>query len=252
MLFHEFLAFFAFIAVFGYFLPAGQLYFRYRIRLAGKVESQRIQPRNPASGQVAREIKLSLVTIAIFAAMSTGLFELYKAGKTSIYTHFHDYPLYYLPASLVISLFIHDAYFYWLHRFMHWKRVFKYLHLGHHRSVCPTPFAIYAFQPPEAVLQFCGVSALVIFLPMHPIVLLGFLWYDTLINTAGHTGYEMVPQAVSRNWFYTGFNTVTHHDTHHTNMKVNFGAFFNIWDRWMGTFLDEQTPPVGETQVAKH
>ena len=88
MLFLEFLAFFAFIAIFGYFLPAGQLYFRYRIRLAGKVEPQRIQPRDPASGQVAREIKLSLVTIAIFAAMSTGLFELYKAGKTSIYTHF--------------------------------------------------------------------------------------------------------------------------------------------------------------------
>jgi sterol desaturase/sphingolipid hydroxylase (fatty acid hydroxylase superfamily) len=34
-------------------------------------------------------------------------------------------------------------------------------------------------------------------------------------------------------------------------MKVNFGAFFNIWDRWMGTFLDEQTPPV-ETQIGKH
>jgi sterol desaturase/sphingolipid hydroxylase (fatty acid hydroxylase superfamily) len=191
------------------------------------------------------------VTILIFAAMSTGLFEMYKAGHTSIYRNLRAYPLYYLPASLVISLFIHDAYFYWLHRFMHWRPVFKYLHLGHHLSVSPTPFAIFAFQPLEAVLQFCGVSGLVIFLPMHPIVLLGFLWYDTIINTSGHTGYEMVPKSVSRNWLYTGFNTVTHHDTHHTNMRVNFGAFFNIWDRWMGTFLDAKTPADQEPSTAQ-
>jgi sterol desaturase/sphingolipid hydroxylase (fatty acid hydroxylase superfamily) len=34
------------------------------------------------------------------------------------------------------------------------------------------------------------------------------------------------------------FNTVTHHDAHHTNTQVNFGVFFNVWDRWMGTFSE--------------
>jgi sterol desaturase/sphingolipid hydroxylase (fatty acid hydroxylase superfamily) len=52
----------------------------------------------------------------------------------------------------------------------------------------------------------------------------------------------MVPKPVSNCWLYSGFNTVTHHDTHHTNIKLNFGAFFNIWDRWMGTFADTKTP----------
>ena len=29
-------------------------------------------------------------------------------------------------------------------------------------------------------------------------------------------------------------------------MRYNYGAFFNVWDRWMGTFLDNDTtePPI--------
>ncbi|HEY2826185.1 MAG TPA: sterol desaturase family protein, partial [Pirellulales bacterium] len=65
---------------------------------------------------------------------------------------------------------------------------------------------------------------------------------DTLVNTAGHTGYEIVPKPVSQNWFFKFFNTVTHHDAHHTNVHVNYGSFFNLWDRWMGTFEDDVTP----------
>jgi sterol desaturase/sphingolipid hydroxylase (fatty acid hydroxylase superfamily) len=239
----EFACFFSFILVLGYLLPAGQSYFRYHIRRIKRLQPYRIQERRPAPGQVGREIRLSLITIAIFGLMSAGLFELYKAGKTSVYRNIHDYPLYYLPASFFLALFIHDTYFYWMHRFMHWKPVFKFTHVGHHRSISPTPWAIFAFQPTEAVIQFCGIVGIVMLLPIHPFALLAFLWYDTIINTAGHTGYELVPKAVSKSWFYRGFNTVTHHDTHHTNMRANFGAFFNIWDRWMGTFVDDSTPP---------
>src|SRR5262249_5267239 len=84
--------------------------------------------------------------------------------------------------------------------------------------------------------------ALVIFMPLHPLVLFGFLWWDTIVNTAGHTGYEVVPKVVSRRPVMKFFNTVTHHDHHHTNMKANFGSFFNMWDRLMGTFMDDEAP----------
>jgi Delta7-sterol 5-desaturase len=239
MLMLEFVGLFAFILVFGYFLPAGQFYYRYNLGRSPEVESQRIQERLPVCGQIAREVKLSLVSIAIFAAMSTILLELYKAGKTSIYPHIHDYPLWYLPVSFCLCVFLDDTYFYWTHRFMHWRPVFKYFHMAHHRSITPTPWAIFAFNPLEAMLQSVGIMLLVLYLPMRPLILLAFLSYDTLVNTAGHTGYEVVPQVISKNWFFKYFNTVTHHDAHHTNVRVNYGAFFNLWDRWMGTFQDD-------------
>ncbi len=231
MFFLEFFGFFAFILVLGYLWPAGQFYFRYHIRnLPGKEEARIQHDRRPGRGQIRREIRLSLITIAIFAFGSTIVFQMYQAGWTNIYRNIHAYPLYYLPISFLLCLVLHDTYFYWSHRFMHWRPVFKYFHLAHHRSVTPTPWAIFAFSPLEAITQFIGFGAIVVLLPLHPIALFAFLWWDTMVNTAGHTGFELVPKFISRSWFYKGFNTVTHHDTHHTNMKKNFGSFFNVWD----------------------
>jgi sterol desaturase/sphingolipid hydroxylase (fatty acid hydroxylase superfamily) len=237
----QFVCIFLIILVFGYILPAGQLYVRYHVLRKPENEERRIQERRPTRAQTWREIRFSLLSIAIFAVMGTGLFHLWRAGWTAIYTNIREYPLWYLPVSFLLSLFVFDTYFYWLHRFMHWRPVFPYAHREHHRSVSPTPWAIYSFQPLEAILQFLGIMLLVVFLPMHPLILLAFLSVDTFVNAAGHTGYELVPDSLSKLPLLRTFNTVTHHDAHHTNTRVNFGAFFNLWDRWMGTFSEGAT-----------
>jgi sterol desaturase/sphingolipid hydroxylase (fatty acid hydroxylase superfamily) len=234
----EFAGCFLFILVLGYLLPAGRYHYRYYVRGSAAHAPQRIQHRWASRKDVWREVKLSLVSILIFAALSTVLVECYKAGYTRVYWHFRDYPYGYFFVSVALCIVIHDTWFYWTHRFMHWRPVFKYFHAGHHRSLTPTPWAIYAFQPLEAVTQFVCIMGLVLFLPLHPLALLVFGAWNTEVNTAGHCGYEVVPRAVSRHPLLKMFNTVSHHDAHHTNARVNFGASFNIWDRWMGTFHD--------------
>jgi len=241
----EFIGFYLFILIFGYLVPAGSFYYWYHVRHDPKLSALRIQQRQPVVGQIRRECRLSLITVLIFAVMATAVFQLYKAGHTKIYLRIGERPLFYLPISFAISLVVHDTYFYWTHRLMHWPRIFKYVHLGHHRSITPTPWAIYAFQPLEAVIQFTSVALIVIFVPLHPLALLAFLCWDTMVNTAGHTGYEMVPRSVSSHRFFKWFNTVTHHDDHHTNTRVNFGVFFNIWDRCMGTFQGDESRKSG-------
>lgn len=250
VLFLEFLAFFAFILFFGYLAPAGSYYWLYHLRRSDTKEQRRIQHRRPTRAGIMREIKLSVLSVFIFAVMSTVLFQFYKAGWTSIYWRIREYGWLYLPVSIFLCMVIHDTYFYWTHRFMHWRPVFKYLHVGHHRSISPTPWAIFAFQPGEAIIQFLGIAGLVMFLPLHPIALLIFLGMDTQMNTAGHTGYEVVPRFIASHPLYRGLNTVTHHDAHHTNMGRNFGSFFNVWDRWMGTFQDAATPQPHPEQPA--
>ncbi|HEY2415429.1 MAG TPA: sterol desaturase family protein [Pirellulaceae bacterium] len=242
MLVIEFTAFFLVILILGYLVPAGKYYYWYYVRENKRKEELRIQQRRPGENEVWREVRMSLVSVLIFAVLATVVFQFYKAGRTSIYWRLRDYPLWYLPVSVFLCMVLHDTYFYWTHRFMHWRPVFKYFHLAHHRSIAPTPWAIYAFDPLEAVTQFIGIMLLVTFLPLHPLILLAFLSYDTLVNTAGHTGYEMVPKPVSQHWFFKYFNTVTHHDSHHTNTRVNYGSFLNLWDRWMGTFENNVTP----------
>lgn len=246
-----FLALFSFFLIPGYLLPAGYYYWLYHLPASDAANRpQPLQSRRPTPGQVAREIKLSVLTVAIFAAMSTGVFVLYQHGWTKIYLHWNDYPLWYFFLSIVLCGFIFDTYFYWTHRLMHWRPIFKYVHLGHHRSVSPTPWAIYAFQPTEAVIQFLVTVALVVFLPLHPVALFVFLFWNTLTNVAGHTGYELMPPWISSSVFFRGMNTVAHHDTHHTHLSKNFGAFFNWWDRMMGTFLEERQNVAEEVETS--
>ncbi len=237
----EFVVIFLFILIFGYLLPCGHAYYNYFLHTNEEKENRRIQDRRPTREGIQREIRMSLRSILIFSLMGTGLFEMYKAGMTSIYWDTFKYPLYYIPISFFICLVVQDTLFYWTHRFMHWRPVFKYFHAGHHKSVSPSPWAIFAFQPAEAILQFISLSLIVIFVPMKPIIFLAYMSYDSMINIAGHTGHEMIPRWLSRHWMFKGFNNVTHHDNHHTSMRHNFGAFFNVWDRWMGTFLDNDT-----------
>jgi sterol desaturase/sphingolipid hydroxylase (fatty acid hydroxylase superfamily) len=231
----EFAVIFAVILVLGYIVPCARYYYWYYVR---PNPEQKIQARQPTRDQIRREVELSVLSIFIFSVMATMLVEMYKLGWTSIYWRFRDWPLWYFPVSVFLCMVAHDTFFYWSHRFMHWQPVFKYFHAGHHKSISPTPWALYAFQPAEAALQFVGIWLIVIFIPLHPLALLLFFWHDGEVNAAGHTGYEVVPKWVSGHWLYRGFNTVRHHDAHHTNMRVNYGSFFNVWDRWMGTFYD--------------
>ena len=56
---------------------------------------------------------------------------------------------------------------------------------------------MFAFQPLEALLQFLPVALIVIYLPLHPLALLAYLSYDTVINVAGHSGYEIIPDRLA-------------------------------------------------------
>src|SRR5690242_2010041 len=133
MLVLQFFGFFLFILVLGYLLPAGQFFYKYYVRTGPDIQEHRIQKRLPTREQIHREIRMSVITVIIFAAMSTLLLHLYKAGWTQFYWRFRDYPLYYLPISLILCMIFHDTFFYWTHRFMHWRPVFKYMHASHHR-----------------------------------------------------------------------------------------------------------------------
>lgn len=219
-----------------YFIPAGIFHLYFRKLRKSKVE--RIQPKIPSKKDMRREFKLSFISVIIFTACTFMAYQLVKNGYTRFYFDWFDYPIWYAVLSFFLCLIIHDTYFYWSHRFMHLPGIFKYFHLGHHRSLTPSPWASLAFQPLEAIVQFGTFLLIVIIIPLHPAVFLIYIVYDSLVNTAGHNGVELVPNFIAKNPILKFGNTVTHHDLHHIDFTKNYGAFFNIWDRIMGTFKE--------------
>ena len=117
------------------------------------------------------------------------------------------------------------------------------MHKVHHQSHNPTPWAAFAFHPLEALIEIAIVPLAILIIPFHPIVILLFSTWSIIWNVIGHAGYELFPFWFVRHPFFRWFNTATHHNMHHLKSNGNFGLYFNIWDRLMGTnFPDyEQT-----------
>ena len=73
--------------------------------------------------QIAREIGWSLASAAIYG-IPAGIVAWGWAqhGWTRVYGDVGAYPIWWLPASVLVYLFVHDTWFYWTHRLMHRPR----------------------------------------------------------------------------------------------------------------------------------
>ncbi|MEO6316932.1 MAG: sterol desaturase family protein [Chitinophagaceae bacterium] len=134
---------------------------------------------------------------------------------------------------------IHDTYFYWTHRLMHHKKLFRLFHLVHHHSTNPSPWAAYSFHPLEAVVE-AGIFAVFLFIiPVHPLHFYIFFFFMIVYNVYGHLGYELYPKGFSRHWLGKWVNTSVSHNQHHQYFKGNYGLYFTFWDRLMGTIRND-------------
>jgi sterol desaturase/sphingolipid hydroxylase (fatty acid hydroxylase superfamily) len=171
--------------------------------------------------------------------------------STLIYRNFDDYPLWWFFLSIPAALVIHDAYFYWTHRIMHHPSLFKTMHLVHHKSTNPTPWASFAFHPLESVVESSIIIVLVFAIPMHPLAILSFLLIMTAENVMGHLGYEFYPRWLTQSFVGKWLNTSTNHNMHHRYFEGNYGLYFRWWDVWMGTTHAKYDATLLEIQARK-
>lgn len=183
---------------------------------------------------IAIESINTLKTIVVFGIggclttyyIYTGLFELYL--------HHDKYSIYYSIGSFFLLVILQDAYFYWTHRMLHSRLLFKRFHAVHHKSKSPTVLTSYNFSSLEALILY-GITPLYLcFLPLNIITFQCFLVYTLLKDIQAHSGIEVFPR-----WWMNSplkfITTTTHHDLHHQNAGSNYGLHFTFWDRIMKT-----------------
>ena len=199
------------------------------------LKSRKIRKPTPRRRQIMMELGNSLKTICVFVALDILIFDLAELGLFKKYDDISQYGMAWLIISIPLTIILHDTYFYWAHRAMHTRRLYKLFHLTHHRSHNPTPFTAYSFAVGEAVVQYAFVPILLLFMPLHGIALATVLLIMIFKNASGHCGYELFPRGMTQHPILKQFTTVTHHDMHHEKAGGNFGFYFTWWDRWMGT-----------------
>ena len=186
--------------------------------------------------QIRREIAWSLASAAIYG-VPAGIIAWgwQNRGWTRIYSDIHDFPLWYLPLSVLLYLLVHDSWFYWTHRWMHRPRPFRIAHAVHHASRPPTAWAAMAFHPVEAITGAVAIPLLVFVIPIHPAALAVVLTVMTVMGVTNHMGWEIFPGFMWRGRMGAWLITASHHQRHHEHYGGNYGLYFRFWDRLCGT-----------------
>ena len=186
--------------------------------------------------QIRMEIGWSLASAAIYGIPAGVVaWGWQDRGWTRIYADAGAYPLWWMPVSLLLYLFLHDTWFYWTHRWMHRPRVFRAAHAVHHASRPPTAWAAMSFHPIEAITGAVVIPALVFVIPIHIGVLGAVLAIMTLMGVTNHMGWEIFPRRFVNSRFGDWLITASHHQRHHEQYLCNYGLYFRFWDRLCGT-----------------
>ena len=186
--------------------------------------------------QIAREIGWSLLSAAVYGVPAGIVAWGWRArGWTLIYTDVRAHVLWWLPLSVIAYLAVHDAWFYWSHRWMHRPRAFRLMHAIHHASRPPTAWAAMSFSPLEALTGAVVIPTLLFVIPIHVGALAVVLSVMTLMGVTNHMGWEVFPRALVRGQLGAWLITASHHQRHHERYGCNYGLYFRWWDRMCGT-----------------
>lgn len=232
--FYTTLAMFA-VVVGRYILIAAlfQLWF-YTIRKVSW-KARRLGNKQIGKSQLYKEVKWSVITSFIFSVTGAITAVLWQKGYTKLYIDVHKYSLWYLPISFLLSMLIHETYYYWLHRWMHKPKIFKILHKVHHDSNTTSAWTAFSFHPLEGLLQAVILPIIIIILPINIYVLLLQLTIMTFSSVINHLEIETYPANFHRHPIGKWLIGATHHSLHHKQFKYNFGLYFTFWDKWVKT-----------------
>lgn len=238
---HELIAsFFFWIALTGlrYFVAAGFFEWFSMSLFKGWFRERKIQSPDNSSGEIRRDIGWSLLTIIIFGAHFAIWFGPLRT-HTLLYPGIEPYGVWWLLVSIAVMSIVHDAWFYWVHRLLHQKILFRWFHAIHHEALNPTVWTSFSFHPVEAFLLSLIMPIILILIPVNSSVFIFYLSIQFLQNVYGHCGYEFFSKKSLQGkvglWLMNG----TQHNLHHSKGHSNYGLIFNWWDKLFGTEIRE-------------
>jgi len=212
-----------------YALTSGMLFVFLYLYLVKRTSKSKIQQELPKKKDLQRELFYSWLTLMIFSLFMMIPLNSILRPYTMLYYDVQEFGWGYLIFTCIVLVFIHDAYFYLIHRLLH-SNAFKKYHIIHHKSTNPTPLAALSFHPVEAILQVMFFVIVLFLIPLH-LFAIGFLGLFLFVHNAyGHSGFEL--SKFKNNKFFV--NSINH-NLHHKHYHGNYGLYFTIWDRLFKT-----------------
>jgi lathosterol oxidase len=214
-----------------YFAMVAIFYYLFWRKHVGVDQVHYLHDQKTRPGQVAYEIKWSVVSTLVFSVAGYLMGWLWQHGWTNIYLQLNQFGFWYLPVSLFLLSLIHEVYFYFTHVWMHRPAVYRRVHAVHHYSRKTTPWASFSFHPLEAVIQAAFLPLATLVIPLHPLAIVTYLTMMTLSAISNHLGVELISAKGVTSWFISG----EHHALHHERFDCNYGLYYRFMDQVFGT-----------------
>ncbi|REG30997.1 4-alpha-methyl-delta7-sterol-4alpha-methyl oxidase [Archangium gephyra] len=146
--------------------------------------------------------------------------------------HAGELPAWYvMVGQIAFFIVLDDLLYYWMHRAMHTRWLYKHVHSVHHRIT--TPYALTGNY--MHAFEFMMTSTLVLVGPSlvgaHVVTLWAWIVFRQLEAADGHSGYDVPWNPALLIPFYKG---PAYHDFHHRRFFGNYAGFFAYLDKVFG------------------
>jgi sterol desaturase/sphingolipid hydroxylase (fatty acid hydroxylase superfamily) len=169
--------------------------------------------------------------VPIWTAIEVGILHAFANGYVP-WLSFAENPWYLFTLALLVPI-IHETHFFVLHRTLHWRPLYKWVHSVHHNSVNPSPWSSLSMHPVEH-LGYLGVALWHLVIPSNPIIALYQLHFAGFGAIPGHIGFDKIE--ITENAAFDSHAYI--HCLHHKHFEVNYGDGLIPFDKWFGTFHD--------------
>ncbi|MHA7772414.1 sterol desaturase family protein [Roseibium sp. M-1] len=190
---------------------------------------RKIQKRAPTH-EAVRDIKSSSKQLMITSCcLAIGLYAQMRG-----WTLFAPVPLSWwsVPLFFLLSLVLHDTWFYWGHRILHTKLFYRF-HKPHHMTVTPTVWSNDAGSSVDTLFAHSYYALVLFVVPIPVPVFLAHRLFDQVSAAVGHCGYEhFASRSARKPW---PMLCTLYHDQHHQYFVYNYANYFSFWDRFCGT-----------------
>ena len=156
-----------------------------------------------------------------------------------------DQPVYFVLLLCLVGLW-REFHFYWSHRLLHVKALYKVAHYVHHKNINIGPWSGLSMHPVEHLLYYtCMLIHWVV--ASHPIHMMMNGQHATFTAILGHGGFEEV---VVNDDVKIPSGASYYHSLHHRYFECNYGEMGMPFDHLFGTNFDG-SPEAREKMLAR-